>query len=239
MFKKLLDKPFRLISIIGIFYLIITILLNIFDQYFYKDCIYPFSAEITFIAESIVLILFILSFFFCEKHFLYYFGMEILVFTNIYTKNIYTALFLSSILLVLLLTEQHVITHKNIITYTIIEIAKLVIVIPYGITDFFHYTGLSLFALCTIGCINLLFRHAYSKKDEPSINLDDIKLSERQKICIKEIVLNNTTIKALAINFNVSESAIKKDLAHIYSILGITGKADLKALFIDYKFQIN
>lgn len=28
----------------------------------------------------------------------------------------------------------------------------------------------------------------------------------------------------------------KKDLAHIYDILGITGKADLKALFIGYKF---
>ena len=48
---------------------------------------------------------------------------------------------------------------------------------------------------------------------------------------IKETVVNNTTIKALAITHNVSESAIKKDLSHIYSVLGITGKADLKALF--------
>ena len=49
-------------------------------------------------------------------------------------------------------------------------------------------------------------------------------------------VVNNTTIKALAIDYNVSESAIKKDLSHIYTVLGITGKADLKALFIGYKF---
>ena len=90
--------------------------------------------------------------------------------------------------------------------------------------------------MCTIGCLNLLFRHAYDKKESGAVSLDDYKLSDRQKDCIKEIVVNNTTIKALAINHNVSESAIKKDLAHIYSVLGITGKADLKALFIGYKF---
>jgi len=76
----------------------------------------------------------------------------------------------------------------------------------------------------------------YITTEPPSVNLDDLKLTDRQKNCIKEIVLNNTTIKALAIDYNVSESAIKKDLAHIYKVLGITGKADLKALFIDYKF---
>ena len=97
--------------------------------------------------------------------------------------------------------------------------------------------GLSLFALCTISCINILFRHAYTQKDSKELSFEQLKLSDRQKDCIKEIVVNNTTIKALAITYNVSESAIKKDLAHIYKVLGITGKADLKALFIDYKFE--
>ena len=102
--------------------------------------------------------------------------------------------------------------------------------------SFFEYVGISLFSLCTIGCLNLLFRHAYDKKESEPISLDDYKFSDRQKDCIKEIVLNNTTIKALAITHGVSESAIKKDLLHIYSVLGILGKADLKALFIGYEF---
>ena len=76
----------------------------------------------------------------------------------------------------------------------------------------------------------------YDKKDSAPVRLEDYRLSDRQKDCIKEIVVNNTTIKALAINHNVSESAIKKDLSHIYTSLGITGKADLKALFIGYEF---
>ncbi|MBO7135866.1 MAG: hypothetical protein J6V73_04480 [Spirochaetaceae bacterium] len=74
------------------------------------------------------------------------------------------------------------------------------------------------------------------RKDTVPPSLDGYKFSDRQKDCIKEIVLNNTTIKALAISHNVSESAIKKDLSHIYDVLGITGKADLNALFIGYEF---
>ncbi len=162
--------------------------------------------------------------------------MEILIFSDLYTGEIYTALFLSSLLLVLLITENRIISFRNLIIYIGLEIAKLGLVIQYGVVDFFNYFGLSLFSLCIIGCMNLLFRHAYNRKDNATFNIDNYKFSDRQKECIKEIVMDNVTIKALAINYNVRESAIKKDLAYIYNELGITGKADLKALFIDYKF---
>lgn len=236
MFKDLFEKPFKLISVVGCVYIVILIILNVFTGFSYTHSIYPFSAAITYGAEAVVLFLFILTLSFDKKHSLYYTGLELLVFTNLYDGVIYTALFLSSILLVLLLTERKIISRKNIVLYAAVEVLKLALVIPYGVSDFINYVGLSLFALCTIGCINLLFRHAYAKKEPASFSLDDYKLTDRQKNCIKEIVVNNTTIKALAINYNVSESAIKKDLAHIYKVFGITGKADLKALFIDYKF---
>lgn len=232
----LFEKPFKLISIIGCVYLIIMMVLNIFTDYAIKNAIYPFSNIIVLCVEVFVIVLFILTFIFYTKHFLYFTGLEILVFLNLYTGNIYTALFMSSILLVLLLIEYRKVTHKHIIIYSCLELIKLMLVIPYGVAEFFSYVGLSLFALCTIGCINLLFHHAYNRKDSVSFNIDDYNFSERQKNCIREIVLNNTTIKALAIDYNVSESAIKKDLAHIYKVLGITGKADLKALFIGYQF---
>ena len=135
-----------------------------------------------------------------------------------------------------MLWENKFVSKPKLIIYIALEVFKIILVVPYGVKTFFEYTGIILFSLCTIGCINLLFRHAYEKKDAGAINLDNYRFSDRQKDCIKEIVLNNTTIKALAINHKVSESAIKKDLSHIYNVLGITGKADLKALFIGYQF---
>lgn len=236
MLKKLFAKPFKLLSIVGCIYITILIILNLSMGYSYKRSIFPFAAAVTFTCEGIALILYILSFFAKKHHFYYSVGLELLVFANLYDDVIYTALLLSSVILVLLLTDVHRVRRRTIITYGIIEVLKLALVIPYGISDFINYVGLTLFALGTIGCMNLIFRHAYVSTGTPSLNLDELKLTDRQKNCIKEIVLNNTTIKALAIDYNVSESAIKKDLAHIYKVLGITGKADLKALFIDYKF---
>lgn len=234
--KKFLEKPFILMAIIGIAYLLITIILNIFTSYSYEQSILPFSKIISFSAQGTALFLFVISILFYKKHFFYYLALEILIISYLYTGKIYTALFFTSILFIQLLLDNKLSSKLKIGIYLAIEIAKLALVIPYGAKAFFEYVGISLFSLCTIGCINLLFRHAYNKKDEGSISLDDYKFSDRQKDCIKEIVVNNTTIKALAINHNVSESAIKKDLSHIYNTLGITGKADLKALFIGYEF---
>ncbi len=235
-YKKFLEKPFRLMAAIGFTFLIATVFFTIFTDFYEPQDIMPFSQAVSYTGEGLAIILCALTFFFYTKHFLYFAALEILVFSNLYTGRIYTALFLSSILFILLLIENRISSRPRVIIYLVLEIAKLTLVIPYGAKDFFEYIGITLFSLCTIGCINLLFRHAYDQKDAAPLSLDDYKFSDRQKDCIKEIVVNNTTIKALAITHNVSESAIKKDLSHIYNVLGITGKADLKALFIGYEF---
>ncbi|MBP3743307.1 MAG: hypothetical protein J6J00_10010 [Treponema sp.] len=235
-YKKFLDKPFRLMSLIGSIYLIAMLLLNVFTDFSYELSIMPFSRIVSYSAQGLALVLCLLSFCFYTHHSLYYIALETLTFSYLYTGRIYTALFLTAILFVLLLVENRLASRLKLGIYLALELIKFVLVIPYGARSFFEYLGITLFALATIGCINLLFRHAYDKKDATPVSLDDYKLSDRQKDCIKEIVVNNTTIKALAITHNVSESAIKKDLAHIYSVLGITGKADLKALFIGYEF---
>ena len=234
--KKFLDKPFRLMALIGSIYLITMILMNVFTDFSYELSVMPFSRTVSYSVEGVALVLCVLSFFFYTHHSIYYIALETLTISYLYTGRIYTALFLTAILFVLLLLENRLASRLRLGIYLALEAVKLALVIPYGVRSFFEYLGITLFALATIGCINLLFRHAYDKKDTTPVNLDEYRLSERQKDCIKEIVVNNTTIKALAINHNVSESAIKKDLAHIYSVLGITGKADLKALFIGYEF---
>lgn len=211
--------------------------MNAFTGFLYQGCILPAAAAVTFSTEGAALVLFILAIIFDTRHILCHAAIVLLVLGSLYTADIYIALFLSSILLVLLLAEHEKPSTLNIVLYCILEAMKLALVIPYGALEFFRYVGLTLFALCTIGCINLLFRHAVrSGSDNTSLNLDDYKLTDRQKDCIREVVVNNTTIKALALTHNVSESAIKKDLATVYRVLGITGKADLKALFIGYRF---
>ena len=235
-FKKFLDKPFRLMALTGCVYLIIMILMNIFTDFSYELSVMPFSRAVSYTAEVAALILCVLSFFLYTHHSIYNIALETLAFSYLYTGRIYTALFLTAILFILLLVENRLMSKVRLSVYLVLEVAKLALVIPYGVRSFFEYIGITLFSLATIGCINLLFRHAYEKKDAGEINLADYKFTARQIDCIKETVVNNTTIKALAITHNVSESAIKKDLAHIYSVLGIAGKADLKALFIGYKF---
>lgn len=234
--RKLLEKPFRLMAILGCVFVIAILVVNVFTGFSYEQCILPFPKIITYSALGLSLILCILTCIFYNRHFLYFAALEVFALSNIYTGRIYTALFITSILFILLLVENHLASRLRLWLYLTIEILKLVLTVPYGVRSFFEYIGITLFSLATIGCINLLFRHAYDKKDSAAMDLDNYKFSDRQKDCIKEIVLNNTTIKALAINHKVSESAIKKDLSHIYNVLGITGKADLKALFIGYEF---
>ena len=234
--KKFLEKPFRLMAIVGCVYILAMVILSVSTDLPEENSPMPFSNIVFFAASAIAFILCTLTFFLFEKHIFYYSALEILVFSNIYNGRIYTGLFLTAILFILLLLENRLSSKPRLSIYLVLEAIKLILVIPYGARNFFEYIGISLFSLATIGCINLLFRHAYEKKDAGAINLDNYRFSDRQKDCIKEIVLNNTTIKALAINHKVSESAIKKDLSHIYNVLGITGKADLKALFIGYQF---
>ena len=235
-YKSFLDKPFRLMSIVGFVYLVIMLLLNLLTDFSYELSIMPYSRIVSYSAEGLALLFCILTFCFYNKHFFYYIALEILVFSNLYTGRIYTALFITSIMFILMLLENRLVSKRKLSLYIALEILKILLVVPYGVKTFFEYVGIVLFSLCTLGCINLIFRHAYDKKGSGTINLDDYKFTDRQKDCIKETVVNNTTIKALAITHNVSESAIKKDLAHIYNVLGITGKADLKALFIGYQF---
>ncbi len=235
-YKSFLDKPFRLMSIVGFVYLVIMLLLNLLTDFSYELSIMPCSRIVSYSAEVLALVLCILTFCFYNNHFFYYAALELLVFSNLYTGRIYTALFITSIMFILMLLENRLVSKRKLAVYIALEVLKVILVVPYGVKSFFEYVGIVLFSLCTIGCINLLFRHAYDKKGSGTINLDDYKFTDRQKDCIKETVVNNTTIKALAITHNVSESAIKKDLAHIYNVLGITGKADLKALFIGYQF---
>lgn len=234
--SKLLEKPYKLLSITGTAFAAALIVLNLISGYFTEGSVFPYAKAAVIAAEAASLVLFILSFIFSSSHVFYYSALELLVLHCLYAGKSYTALFLSSLLLALLMTDKILNRRLYLIIYTAQEILKAALVLPSGTTEFLYYAALDIFSICTICCINLLFHHVYDSRNTSRLDLESLKLTDRQKDCIKEIVLNNTTIKELAINHKVSESAIKKDLGTIYSTLGITGKADLKALFIDYRF---
>ncbi len=159
-------------SIAGCIYLLISNISSFLTDFSYKDSIYPYAKVVCITVEGIVLVIFALSIFFYNKHILFYTGIELLVFLNIYTNNIYISLFLSSIVLVFILIENTKVSPAMLISYSLGEVIKLAMILPYGLTDLFRYFALSLFAVCSIGCINLLFHHAYSKTESSKMNLE-------------------------------------------------------------------
>ena len=124
-------------AIIGCVYILIMLFLNFFTGFSYEQSIMPFSILISYVASGIALVMFILTLILHRNHVFYYIGLEVLVFSNLYTGRIYTALFVSSILLVIFLFENILSSRLRVIIYLAIEIIKLALVIPYGAKSFF------------------------------------------------------------------------------------------------------
>ena len=72
-------------------------------------------------------------------------------------------------------------------------------------------------------------------KENPPVNLSDWNSGSDYKEKLASVVKLGKKSDLFDYQYFFPD-CIKKDLAHIYNVLGITGKADLKALFIGYKF---
>ena len=116
-YKSFLDKPFRLMSIVGFVYLVIMLLLNLLTDFSYELSIMPYSRIVSYSAEGLALLFCILTFCFYNKHFFYYIALEILVFSNLYTGRIYTALFITSIMFILMLLENRLVSKRKLSLY--------------------------------------------------------------------------------------------------------------------------
>ncbi|MBQ3641822.1 hypothetical protein II906_07875 [bacterium] len=60
------------------------------------------------------------------------------------------------------------------------------------------------------------------------INDNDKRITERQKICLRNLIYENETYKSLAATLCVSESTIKKDMTDLYGIFNVKSKNELK-----------
>lgn len=136
-YKKFLDKPFRLMALIGCIYLIAMLLLNVFTDFSYELSIMPFSRIVSYSAQGVALLFCLLSFFLYTQHSIYYIALETLTISYLYTGRIYTALFVTAILFVLLLLENRLASRLRLGIYLAVEVVKLVLVIPYGVRSFF------------------------------------------------------------------------------------------------------
>ena len=126
-------------AIVGCVFILTMVILTVFTDFSYELSVMPFAKIISYTAAAIAFLLCTLSFFFFEKHLFYYSALEILVFSNIYNGRIYTGLFLTAILFILLLLENRLTSKPNLIIYLVLEIIKLLLVIPYGVRSFLEY----------------------------------------------------------------------------------------------------
>ena len=134
-------------ALIGCIYLIAMLLLNVFSDFSYELSIMPYSRIVSYTAQGVALLLCLLSFFLYTHHSIYFIALETLTISYLYTGRIYTALFLTAILFVLLLLENRLASRLRLGIYLALEVVKLALVIPYGVRSFFEYLGISLFAL--------------------------------------------------------------------------------------------
>ena len=134
-------------AIVGSLFIIAILILNVFTGFSYEQCILPLPKVITYSALGLSLILCVLTLVFYNRHFLYFAALEVFALSNIYTGRIYTALFITSILFILLLVENRLASKLNLWFYLSIEVVKLVLTVPYGVRSF-----LASSRRCSSGC---------------------------------------------------------------------------------------
>lgn len=54
------------------------------------------------------------------------------------------------------------------------------------------------------------------------------KITERQFVCLRNLMYENETYKSLALSLCVSESTIKKDMTDLYELFDVSTKSELK-----------
>ena len=67
--------------------------------------------------------------------------------------------------------------------------------------------------------------------------LSDFGISERQKFFIQGTVNGGKTYEELAIEYHVSTSVVKKDMAAACRLFGVANKEDLRILLLQYKIE--
>ncbi|MBP5793246.1 MAG: hypothetical protein J6W46_06350 [Spirochaetaceae bacterium] len=68
-YKSFFDKPFRLMSIACLVYLLIMLLLNIFTDFSYEQSLMPFSKTVSYASQGAAVVLCVLTFFFYINHY--------------------------------------------------------------------------------------------------------------------------------------------------------------------------
>ena len=62
-FRNLLDKPFRLMAIVGCVFILTMVILTVFTDFSYEQSVMPFAKIISYAAAAVAFILCTLTFF--------------------------------------------------------------------------------------------------------------------------------------------------------------------------------
>lgn len=128
----------------------------------------------------------------------------------------------------------------------------LLTLIPFGVERFVFAAVLTVFMLATFNCIYHLLTDKLSgllldmesiqgkaKISLPAsgstLNLYELGFTERQCGCVDACLRGGISYRMLADKYNVSESAIKKDMSFLYRFFGVPNREMLRLLLTQYK----
>ncbi len=248
--SKLKKTAYFYMAMSGLISLAILILMTLFQDYSFLEELATPVKIIELGLYSFSFILTLVSFFFPHRQVLYYIVLASLILWDIIKGEEITAILLFLILVALLIA--HGFFYKNtiyrVIAILLTWIAMFVAIVLLNNTDLIrimYFCIISFFSLGAFTTITILLKPVIQDKVTDKItDSNDIyksrikKLTHRQTVCINYILNGDLQYKEIANDLNISISTVKKEVATIYKLFGVTSKIELRALFDDNDLRV-
>jgi len=108
----------------------------------------------------------------------------------------------------------------------------LILIFNLKIDNFLRFGKIIKILVCSefIMYINLLYmvNKIVRNRQKKTNNRENKKITERQFLCLRNLMYENETYKSLAASLCVSESTIKKDMTDLYELFNVSTKNELK-----------
>ena len=247
-------RSFRFLGFCGVLALATGTLLNIVFGSNYPDSVVPHTSVVTPVVNGVCTVLAVVYVFFPLNRCLLMVILGIQCVYDVLTGFDILGLFLFMFINLLLFCDgwYKVEPRRKVICMLCGWLLTLFALIPFGIERFVFTIVLTIFMLATFNCIYHLLTDKLSgllldmesiqgraKVSLPppgsTLNLYELGLTERQCGCVDACLRGGISYRMLADRYNVSESAIKKDMSFLYRFFGVPNRELLRLLLTQYK----
>ena len=248
---KLQKGPFFALSVTGLISLICLFILTFVQDYsFLNNDVVAQKVKISgIIMYGSFIILCIISFIFPKMYKFYYYGLAFLSYVDIIKGDDLTALMLYILIILMLLCTGWF--YKNTIKrillmffYWVSLFMLFLILYQFTVTKVIYFAVISFFCAGAFYTVYTLLKPNLTKSISLQVEVSENKvdidynqimfhLDKRQKLLMRELVVNDLKMKEIADKLNISLSTTKKDAAKIYELFGVSNKDELKELVIN------